>query len=58
MYWDDWNALGIFMADKNHGTGLSTIASLLPGVMDLKASIHCDSFSRCGSKQSQKEIQF
>lgn len=36
MYWDDWNAQGIFMADKNRGTGLSTIASRLPGVMDLK----------------------
>jgi hypothetical protein len=36
MYWDDWNAQGIFMADKNRGTGLMTIASRLPGVMDLK----------------------
>ncbi len=36
MYWDDWNAQGIFMADKNRGTGLLTIASRLPGVMDLK----------------------
>ena len=36
MYWDDWNAQGIFMADKNRGTGLSTIASRMPGVMDLK----------------------
>lgn len=36
MYWDDWNAQGIFMADKNRGTGLTTIASRLPGVMDLK----------------------
>ena len=40
MYWDDWNAQGIFMADKNRGTGLLTIASRLPGVMDLKVSIH------------------
>ena len=36
MYWDDWNAQGIFMADKNRGTGLTTIASRMPGVMDLK----------------------
>ena len=28
------------MADKNHGTGLSTVASLLPGVMDLKVNIY------------------
>lgn len=38
MYWDDWNAQGIFMADKNRGTGLTTIASRLPGVMDLKVN--------------------
>lgn len=38
MYWDDWNAQGIFMADKNRGTGLTTIASRMPGVMDLKVS--------------------
>lgn len=36
MYWDDWNAQGIFMAEKNRGTALSTVASRLPGLMDLK----------------------
>lgn len=41
MYWDDWNAQGIFMADKNRGVGLSTIASRLPGVMDLKVKYFC-----------------
>ena len=44
MYWDDWNAQGIFMADKNRGTGLSTLVTQLPGVMDLKVFIVLLSF--------------
>ena len=40
MYWADWNTQEIFMADKNRGTGLLTIANQLPMVMDLKVSIH------------------
>ena len=40
MYWADWNAQRIFMADKNRGTGLLTIANQLPMVKDLKVSIY------------------
>lgn len=38
MYWDDWMAQGIFMADKNRGTSLSVLSEQMPGVMDLKVS--------------------
>ena len=36
MYWDDWRANAIYVADKDHGLGTEMIASGLPGLMDLK----------------------
>lgn len=41
MYWDDWNAQGIFMAEKDRGTLLSAVASRMPGLMDLKVVSLC-----------------
>uniref|UniRef100_A0A1B6DW73 Sortilin-related receptor n=1 Tax=Clastoptera arizonana TaxID=38151 RepID=A0A1B6DW73_9HEMI len=40
MYWDDWKRNSIFMADKDHGVGVETIASDLVGLMDLKVYAH------------------
>ncbi|XP_020710796.1 sortilin-related receptor isoform X2 [Athalia rosae] len=36
MYWDDWKQSMIFLADKDHGHGLTTIIGQLVGLMDLK----------------------
>jgi len=36
IYWDDWKQNSIFMTDKDHGIKIQTIASHLPGLMDLK----------------------
>lgn len=36
MYWDDWRANTIFVADKDHGLAANVVASQLPGLMDLK----------------------
>ncbi|XP_034183961.1 sortilin-related receptor [Osmia lignaria lignaria] len=40
MYWDDWKQSMIFVADKDHGLGISTIIGQLPGLMDLKVFAH------------------
>ncbi|CAK9806758.1 Sortilin-related receptor [Anthophora plagiata] len=40
MYWDDWKESMIFVADKDHGLGISTIIGQLPGLMDLKVFAH------------------
>lgn len=36
MYWDDWKAKSIFMADKDTGANIITINDNLSGLMDLK----------------------
>lgn len=36
MYWDDWKAKSIFMADKDTGGNIITINDHLSGLMDLK----------------------
>lgn len=40
MYWDDWRANAIYVADKDHGLGADVVASQLPGLMDLKVYAH------------------
>lgn len=40
MYWDDWKQSMIFVADKDHGVGITTILGHLPGLMDLKVFAH------------------
>lgn len=40
IYWDDWKQNAIFMSDKDHGVKIQTIASNLPGLMDLKVFIN------------------
>ncbi|XP_012150619.1 sortilin-related receptor isoform X2 [Megachile rotundata] len=40
MYWDDWKQSKIFVADKDHGVGITTIIGQLPGLMDLKVFAH------------------
>lgn len=36
MYWDDWRANSIYVADKDNGQGVDVVASGLQGLMDLK----------------------
>ncbi|KAL0829250.1 hypothetical protein ABMA28_004072 [Loxostege sticticalis] len=36
MYWDDWKAKSIFVADKNSGMDILTINDTFSGLMDLK----------------------
>ncbi|CAL7939536.1 unnamed protein product [Xylocopa violacea] len=40
MYWDDWKHSMIFVADKDHGLGISNVVDQLPGLMDLKVFAH------------------
>lgn len=40
MYWDDWKQSMIFVADKDHGLGITTIVGHLTGLMDLKVFAH------------------
>jgi sortilin-related receptor len=40
MYWTDWKKSSVFLADKDHGAGVTTIASDLPNLMDLKVFAH------------------
>lgn len=40
IYWDDWKQNSIFMSDKDHGAKIQTVASHLPGLMDLKVFSH------------------
>ncbi|XP_063978327.1 sortilin-related receptor-like [Diachasmimorpha longicaudata] len=40
MYWDDWKQSQIFMADKEHGLGISSKLGTLKGLMDLKVFAH------------------
>ena len=40
MYWDDWKQSMIFVADKDHGRGVTTIIGQLAGLMDLKVFAH------------------
>ncbi|KAG7199404.1 hypothetical protein KM043_014034 [Ampulex compressa] len=40
MYWDDWKQSMIFVADKDHGVGITTIIGHMPGLMDLKVFAH------------------
>lgn len=40
MYWDDWKESMIFVADKDHGLGISPIMGELSGLMDLKVFAH------------------
>jgi hypothetical protein len=36
MYWDDWKKNSVFMADKDHGVGITSLVSDLSALMDLK----------------------
>lgn len=38
MYWDDWKEKAIFVADKDHGKEITSIAQELAGLMDVKVS--------------------
>ncbi|XP_076656222.1 sortilin-related receptor isoform X2 [Halictus rubicundus] len=40
MYWDDWKESKIFVADKDHGLGISPVMDVLSGLMDLKVFAH------------------
>lgn len=40
MYWDDWKQSKIFLADKEHGAGITTKLQTLTGLMDLKVFAH------------------
>ncbi|KAG5337450.1 SORL protein, partial [Acromyrmex charruanus] len=41
LYWDDWKQSMIFVADKDHGVGISTILGFqIAGLMDLKIFAH------------------
>ncbi|KAL4715818.1 hypothetical protein ACJJTC_006397 [Scirpophaga incertulas] len=40
MYWDDWKAKSVFVADKNTGTGIRTINDTFTHLMDLKVFAH------------------
>lgn len=40
MYWDDWKAKSIFIADKDTGSNIITINNSLSGLMDLKVFAH------------------
>ncbi|KAI5646183.1 sortilin, neurotensin receptor 3, domain-containing protein [Phthorimaea operculella] len=40
MYWDDWKAKSIFIADKDTGANIVTINDTLSGLMDLKVFAH------------------
>lgn len=40
MYWDDWKENSVFSADKDHGVAISTLATNLAGLMDLKVYAH------------------
>ncbi|KAJ2951649.1 hypothetical protein O0L34_g13807 [Tuta absoluta] len=40
MYWDDWKAKSIFIADKDTGANIITINDTLSGLMDLKVFAH------------------
>ncbi|GBP23516.1 Sortilin-related receptor [Eumeta japonica] len=40
MYWDDWKAKSIFIADKNSGSNVITINDSFSGLMDLKVFAH------------------
>ncbi|XP_025152986.1 sortilin-related receptor isoform X2 [Harpegnathos saltator] len=40
MYWDDWKQSMIFVANKDHGVGISMIIGQMAGLMDLKIFAH------------------
>ncbi|CAB3247192.1 unnamed protein product [Arctia plantaginis] len=40
MYWDDWKAKSIFVADKDTGENIMTINDSFAGLMDLKVFAH------------------
>lgn len=40
MYWDDWKAKSIFIADKDTGDNVITINNSFSGLMDLKVFAH------------------
>ncbi|XP_063385358.1 sortilin-related receptor-like [Cydia fagiglandana] len=40
MYWDDWKAKSIFIADKDSGDNVITINNSFSGLMDLKVFAH------------------
>ncbi|XP_011301031.1 sortilin-related receptor [Fopius arisanus] len=40
MYWDDWKQSKIFLADKEHGVGITSKLGTLTGLMDLKVFAH------------------
>ncbi|XP_041981642.1 sortilin-related receptor-like [Aricia agestis] len=40
MYWDDWKAKSIFIADKDTGANVITINNSFSGLMDLKVFAH------------------
>jgi hypothetical protein len=46
IYWDDWKANAVFMADKDTGHGITTLMDQLPGPMDLKVQKLEQSISR------------
>ena len=37
MFFDDWTHKSLFLADKNHGKGLSQFIQNAEGAMDIKA---------------------
>jgi hypothetical protein len=38
MFWDDWKQSSLYVADKDHGVGIETIATKLYYLMELKVS--------------------
>jgi len=40
MYWTDWKKSSVFLADKDHGAGVTTVASNLSNLMDVKVFAH------------------
>ncbi|XP_059482311.1 sortilin-related receptor-like [Neocloeon triangulifer] len=58
MYWTDWKRSSIFMADKDHGAGITVLAADLPNVMDLKVFAHSmqEGSNACSNRTSCSHI--
>ncbi|XP_026686698.1 sortilin-related receptor [Diaphorina citri] len=50
IYWDDWKANAVFMADKDTGHGITTLMDQLPGPMDLKIFALQEGTNKCANK--------
>jgi sortilin-related receptor len=52
MYWDDWKVNSVFNADKDHGIMITTIATDMTNLMDLKIYAHSiqDGANACSDK--------